>query len=351
MAAQSEKKGNQQLKQLIKAEAIRLGFSFCGFTDAAPPQEFWRFESWLKKGYQAGMKYLDSERHRDSRREPSHLFPDVKTILCLGWPFLLRRPDSANDGCHAWLAAYTGNEDYHQQIMDPMEKLISYIKKQTDGKIHAKGFTDSAPILEREMAVRAGLGWIGKNSCLLSPIHGSSFLLAEIFLDLVIEPDAQFEHEHCGNCRRCIEACPTRCIQADRTIDSSRCIAYLTIENKGAISPTLAEKFGPWFFGCDLCQMVCPWNHKNLSDLEISSLAKEDLLEILRFNEDDFSTRFKHSALSRAKLFGLQRNALIWLGNHPESFDPALIQKFITKTSNPILIETGTWTLEKGRLR
>jgi len=347
MATRSDKNRDQELKQLIKAEAIRLGFNLCGFTDAAPPQEFWRYEAWLEKGHQASMKYLESERHRELRKAPSQIFPEVKTIICLGWPTPLRRPDLTGTVNTAWLAAYTGEEDYHQRLLNPMEKLITFIKKQSGVEIHAKGFTDSAPILEREVAVRAGLGWIGKNSCLISPIFGSGFLLAEILLDIDIESDEPYKPDRCGSCRRCMDACPTGCIQADRTIDSSRCIAYLTIENKGTISPDLAEKIGPWIFGCDTCQMVCPWNCRDFSDTGISDLSCEELYGLLRFTEEDYLQHIKNTALSRAKLFGLQRNTLVWLGNHPKWADAAIIQEFLTNTKNPVLIETGRWALKK----
>ena len=351
MATRSDNKRDQELKQLIKAEAIRLGFNLCGFTDAAPPQEFWRYEAWLEKGHQAGMKYLESERHREIRKAPSQIFPEVKTIICLGWPIPLRQPHLTHDTNTAWLAAYTGDEDYHQRLIRPMEDLTTFIKNQTGVLIHAQGFTDSAPILEREVAVRAGLGWIGKNSCLISPKIGSSLLLAEILLDIAIEPDEPYEPDHCGSCRRCMDACPTGCIQADRTVDSSRCIAYLTIENKGTIPPDLAEKIGPWFFGCDACQMVCPWNRGNVSDNGNSDLSIEDLYRLLQLTEEDYKKLFKNTALSRAKLFGLQRNVLVWLGNHPESVDTAIIQEFVRLTENPVLIETGKWALEKVQFK
>ena len=332
---------------MIKAEAIRLGFNLCGFTDAAPPQEFWRYEAWLEKGHQAGMKYLESERHREIRKAPSQIFPEVKTIICLGWPIPLRQPHLTHDTNTAWLAAYTGDEDYHQRLIRPMEDLTTFIKDQTGAEIHAKGFTDSAPILEREVAVRAGLGWIGKNSCLISPDHGSSMLLAEIVINLPLSVDDPFSADRCGSCRRGIESCPTGCILPDRTISSSSCISYLTIENKGTIPEHLRDQFGNWFFGCDLCQIVCPWNQKGSGSEEAQNMTPEELISLLSMSASQFNAKYKDSAFSRAKRHGLQRNALVWMGNHLNFADVKVIENFMTHCENPVLFELAAWVNNK----
>ena len=178
-------------------------------------------------------------------------------------------------------------------------------------------FTDSAPILERELGVRAGLGWIGKNSCLISPHVGSNFLLAEVFLDQELKPDYPFDKDHCGSCTRCIDACPTKCILPDRTIDSNRCISYHTIENRGEIPPEMMQKLGNWVFGCDICQMVCPWNKhlglKSGSDVQEGILNLSQMLSILSMSDDDFEQMFKSTALMRARRSGILRNVLIRL--------------------------------------
>lgn len=338
------------LEGKIKAEAFRLGFSLCGFSAPGSPEGFSRYEKWLSNGQHAGMVYLDSLRHRSMRQHPDQLMPGVKTIISLGWPYALQKYPEPGMPSVALVAGYTAGKDYHILLPAKMDMLIDFIQKELDSEVHTQAFTDSAPILEREIAARAGLGWIGRNSCLISPEVGSAFLLAEIFIDYPLQVDPSFTEDRCGTCHQCLDACPTSCIQPDRTIDSNRCISYLTIENKGNIIEALMPSIGSWLFGCDICQTVCPWNkgtRKNPPQVTPLTWTVEEVLTLLSISPDEFSTRYKDSALLRSKLKGLQRNALIWLGNNGTDAEITHIEEFRQQTMDADLIDCAEWALNR----
>jgi len=350
---QTQNNNEAGLEVKIKAEAIRLGFSLCGFTSPDAPAGFELYENWLSGGQHAGMAYLDSARHRTTREHPEQLVPGVKTIISLGWPYVLNQVKDTPSTKEALIAGYAAGMDYHLFLPAKLDQLISFIQQEIDPNIHVQYFTDSAPILERELASRAGLGWIGKNSCLISPEIGSAFLLAELFIDYALQPDQPFADDRCGACRRCLDACPTGCIQEDRTIDANQCISYLTIENKGAIAMELRPFIGKWLFGCDICQTVCPWNQKNNLlpiQTEIQDWSKEDLLGILSISQEEFANLYKESGLYRSKLKGLQRNALIWLGNNGDHEIVTVIESFLQHTTDIDLIESADWATRRLKL-
>ena len=291
------------------------------------------------------MNYLANDRSRACRADPRLILPECKSILVLALPY----PDpklalpSRNDGTSVLaarrvsevegtadasnessisgrVAAYAWGDDYHLVIPEKLQELVAFIEQQVGHPVLNRWYTDTGPILERELAQRAGLGWIGKNTLLINPKLGSYFLLAEIFLDLELEPDASFTTDHCGTCTRCIEACPTQCILPDRTIDARRCISYLTIELKEDISPELRPMLGNWVFGCDVCQMVCPWNRftpsENASELKPrANVPRPNLIRELELMPKDFNYKFKNSPVKRAKRRGYLRNVAVALGN------------------------------------
>ncbi len=337
------------LEGRIKAEAFRLGFNLCGFTTPESPAGFINYENWLSMKQHAGMIYLESPRHRLMRQHPNQLMSDVKTIISLGWPYVLNVKDNDQSSAKALIAGYAAGIDYHLLLPEKLDQLTNFIQCELNQNIRAQGFTDSAPILEREIASRAGLGWIGKNSCLINPLAGSAFLLAELFINLPLSPDQPFTHDRCGSCHRCVDACPTSCILPDRTIDSSRCISYLTIENKGVIPAKHRSTLGHWFFGCDICQVVCPWNKNNLSSIisPANNWTIIDTLNILSVTASEFSTKFEQTALSRSKLKGLQRNALTWLGNNGKPEHIEAINKFLLQSADAVLLETANWSVKQ----
>ena len=253
---------NQDLKQTIKDKARQLGFSLAGVTTPAPPPHYSTFENWLAQNQHGTMNYLADERSRTRRANPLEILPECKSILVLATPYHPPSPSRRGAGgeVEVRVAAYAQGADYHDIIPARMKELVQFIEAQVGGPIKSRYYTDTGPILERDLAQRAGIGWIGKNTCLINPKQGSYFFLSEILLDLVLEPDAPFATDHCGTCTRCIQACPTDCILPDRTIDARRCISYLTIELKDDIPLELRNKLGDWAFGCDICQQVCPWN-------------------------------------------------------------------------------------------
>lgn len=278
------------------------------------------------------MAYLSSERARVRRADPRLILPECQSILVLAIPYSpplpLRAPFGDNKGPQVKttpapkgkIAAYAWGRDYHLVIPPKLQSLVAFIEAQVGHPVPHRAYTDTGPLLERDLAQRAGLGWIGKNTCLIHPKHGSFFFLAEILLGLELRPDAPFDADRCGTCRRCIEACPTGCILPDRTLDARRCIAYLTIENKGNIPPNLRSKLGNWVFGCDLCQMVCPWNRFALHAVDASfaprpDSAQPDLISALSLSPAGFNRTFKDSPLKRAKRRGYLRNVAVALGN------------------------------------
>jgi epoxyqueuosine reductase len=298
----------QHHSYLIKQEAAKLGFSFCGISKAEfLKDEAPKVEEWLKRGYQGKMGYL--ENYFDKRLDPTLLVPGAKSVVSLLYNYFPKK-DLAREGEYK-IAKYAYGEDYHVVIKEKLKTLLENIQHQV-GEIHGRAFVDSAPVMERSWAQRGGLGWIGKNSLLLNREMGSFFFLAELIIDIPLEYDVAIK-DYCGTCTACMDACPTDAITEPYVVDGSKCISYFTIELKEAIPTEVKGKFEDWIFGCDICQDVCPWNsfsrpHQeerfNPSE-ELSTLSKQDWNEI---TADVFNKVFGKSAVKRTKLEGLKRN-------------------------------------------
>jgi epoxyqueuosine reductase len=343
------------LKRSIKEEARRLGFVLAGVTSPEPPPHLSVFEDWLEQGRHAAMDYLADERSRERRRNPNLILPGCRSILVLAIPY--SNPSNPHDSppengeVRGKVAAYAWGADYHLVLPERLKALVKFIEEQAGRPVANRWYTDTGPILERDLAQRAGLGWIGKNTCLINPKQGSYLLLSEIFLDLELEPDPSFNTDQCGTCTRCIEACPTDCILPDRTLDSSRCISYLTIELKDDISPDLRPFMGNWVFGCDICQMVCPWNrfappNGDPAFTPREDTAQPDLIRELELTSQEFNRKYKDSPIQRAKRRGYLRNVAVALGNEgaPESI-PAL-EKAQQDTEH-LLKNHAAWAIER----
>jgi epoxyqueuosine reductase len=233
-----------------------------------------------------------------------------------------------------------------------MQELIDFIEGQVGGPVKNRWYTDTGPLLERDLAQRGGIGWIGKNTCLIHPQHGSYFLLSEILLDLELEPDPPFVSDHCGTCRRCIEACPTDCILPDRTLDATRCISYLTIELKDDIPLELRDKMGSWVFGCDICQRVCPWNRFAVEGDPAFETERPapPLTGELALTPEEFNQRFKGSPVKRAKRRGYLRNVAVALGNTGSKVHLPVLQNALDDPE-PMVREHVRWALERIRQR
>ena len=347
------------LKVRIKAKAARLGFILAGVTTPEPPPHYSTFENWLAQGYHGTMNYLAEERSRLRRADPREILPECKSILVLATPYNPSNSRRASSGANSatyrdqeeitgQIASYAWGDDYHDVLPARMKELVQFIEEQVEGPVKNRWYTDTGPILERDLAQRAGIGWIGKNTCLINPKQGSYFILSEILLDLALEPDPPFVTDHCGTCRRCIEACPTDCILPDRTIDARRCISYLTIELKDDIPTVLREKIGDWVFGCDICQMVCPWNR--FAAEGDPAFRDEDplpsLTDELAITTQEFNQRFKQSPVKRAKRRGYLRNVAVALGNTGNMHTLPVLNRAL-EDSELMVREHAQWAIEQ----
>jgi epoxyqueuosine reductase len=304
------------------------------------------------------MGYLADDPARARRADPRRILPECRSILVLAVPYADpstspgANPAAQDDPPrpHGRIAAYAWGRDYHLVLPERLKTVVAFIEAQVEAPVPHRWYTDTGPLLERDLAQRAGLGWIGKNTCLIHPKMGSYFLLAEILLGIELEPDPPFMTDHCGTCTRCIDACPTACILPDRTIDARRCISYLTIENKGEIPSELRSKIGEWVFGCDICQTACPWNGRAASAPDPAfeprpGVPAPDLIAEIALTPQEFNHRFKDSPVQRPRRRGYLRNVAVALGNSGNvSALPALTQAL--QDEEPLLREHARWAVE-----
>jgi len=295
--------------KLIKDEALRLGFMACGIAKAGfLEEEAPRLEKWLKDEHHGKMAYM--ENHFDKRLDPRLLVEDSKSVISLTLNYYPQKGQDDPDAPK--ISKYAYGEDYHLVIKDKLSQLLEFIGEEI-GEVGGRAFVDSAPVLDRAWAKRAGIGWVGKNSNIISKKSGSFFFLAELIIDLELEYDHPFNTDHCGTCTRCIDACPTDAILSPFIIDANKCISYLTIELKDEIPNGFGDKMDNWMFGCDVCQDVCPWNKFSVPHSEPKFQPREQLLQMKKedwmdITEDVFKMIFKNSAVKRTKFKGLTRN-------------------------------------------
>ena len=295
--------------QLIKQEAQKLGFLFCGVSKAEfLEEEAPRLETWLKKNMHGEMQYM--ENHFDKRLDPRLLVDGAKSIISLGINYFT--DNGQVDPSAPKISKYAYGMDYHTVIKDKLRQLLQIINEKI-GEVGGRAFVDSAPVLDKAWAKKAGMGWIGKNSNLLNKKAGSFFFLAELIIDLELEYDVAPTADHCGTCTNCIDACPTDAIVGPYVVDGSRCISYLTIELKNEIPQEFKGKMDNWMFGCDVCQDVCPWNRFSVLNTEPAFTPHPELLDLKttdwqEITQDIFQKVFKNSAVKRTKFTGLKRN-------------------------------------------
>jgi epoxyqueuosine reductase len=299
----------QAYSDMIKTEAQNLGFMFCGIAKAEfLEQEAPRLEDWLKKGMHGEMQYM--ENHFDKRLDPRLLVDGAKSVISLGLNYYT--DNDQQDLLAPKISRYAYGADYHHVIKDKLKLLLNTINEKI-GEVGGRAFVDSAPVLDRAWAKKAGMGWIGKNGNLINKKAGSFFFLAELIIDLELEYDIEPTADHCGSCTRCIDACPTDAIVGPYIVDGSRCISYLTIELKNEIPTEFKGKMDNWMFGCDICQDVCPWNKFSVLHNEPSFIPHTELLGMKQTDWEDithetFQKVFKNSAVKRTKFDGLKRN-------------------------------------------
>jgi epoxyqueuosine reductase len=334
------------LKQSIKEKARQLGFILAGVTSSEPPPHYSTFESWLNTSMHGTMDYLASERSRARRADPKQILPECKSILVLALPY------SSFQVLHSpfRVASYAHGDDYHDIIPSRLKAIVEFIEEQVGHPVPNRYYTDTGPVLERDLAQRAGLGWIGKNTLLINPKMGSAFFLAEILLGIELEPDEALITDHCGTCTRCLSACPTQCILPNRTLDARRCISYLTIELKEDIPIELRPLMKDWIFGCDICQQVCPWNRfSSQADPAFQpKIPLPVLTSDLTLTSVEFNQRFKKSPIKRTKRRGYLRNLAVAIGNNGNKSDiPVLEQSMDTMQDEPMIKEHLNWAKEK----
>jgi epoxyqueuosine reductase len=332
----------------IRNQARALGFELAGIAPATEADGFVHLTDWLEQGFAGEMDYMS--RHADARRHPASMLPNVKSVVMVGinykQPAVSRQP-SANAG---QVSCYAAASDYHDVLRGKLKSLLAWIQVQVPDT-RGRAVIDTAPLLERDFARRAGLGWFGKNTMLIDKKLGSYFFLGALLLDLELTPDVPFETSHCGTCTRCLEACPTDAFVGPYQLDARRCISYLTIELRGSIPEDLRPKMGDWIFGCDVCQEVCPWNRKSPIGHEPAFATqitgtRVDLEELLKLNEDEFRRRFRHTPLWRSGRAGLLRNAAIALGNLGDEDALPALERALEDTSH-LVREAAAWAIAK----
>ena len=358
-----------ELTERLKDEAMRLGFALAGACPAVSPAGIGQFGQWLDRGYGGQMDYLDSR--RAAYEHPQHVLSGARSILMLAMEYRTAEPEMPMAG-QGRISRYAWSPvDYHDVIHERLKKLVAIVKELTPGAA-ARGIVDSAPLLEREFAQLAGLGWVGKNTLLLNKHRGSYFFLAALLTDRELVYDEPFAADHCGTCTACLDACPTQAFPQPYVLDATRCISYLTIELRDEIPNDLRPGIGDWLFGCDVCQEVCPWNSKGFrvsgsefrvdgssSQLETRNSKREtagdafapaadanpiDLIPLFDLDDESFRRRFRATPLWRAKRRGILRNAAIILGNQKcRDAIPALTRGL--SDSEPLVCEACQWAL------
>ena len=335
-----------KLEDAIRAQALGLGFDLVGITRLGPAETAAHFDRWLSEGRAGTMEYMS--RKAEIRRDSRLPYEGVTSAIVVGLDYGGREPAGP-------VARYARGDDYHEVMWAKLNALQEWISRQLGRDVRGRGFVDTGPILERDLARRAGLGWFGKNTNLINPGIGSFFFIGALLVDLELAEDAPFDADRCGTCTRCLEACPTNAFVAPRELDATRCISYLTIELRGSIPKTLREAIGGNVYGCDICQDVCPWNERFAQELQQPAFqaraintqsAADTARQILSMDAAAYHDSFKGSAMKRAKLSGLKRNAAVVLGNVGDFTDTEQLA-LAARDSDSVVAEHATWALAR----
>ncbi len=340
------------LTERLKAQAYGLGFDLAGVAALGEPASRAAFDAWLEHGHHGEMTYLagdGAELRRDARRPHTGATHALVVAMNYGG----REPSGA-------VARYARGDDYHELLRGKLRELHTWLEREVGHRIDARPYVDSGPVLERDLAQRAGLGWFGKNTMLINPQRGSFFFLGSLFVDVQLAVDSPFEADRCGTCTRCLDACPTQAFAAPLVLDATKCISYLTIELRGAIPEQFREAMGGMVYGCDVCQEVCPWNISFAQELRADEFRARVLLrdagsrdgtralarELLMMDAADYAAAFKGSAIKRAKLWMLQRNACVVLGNVGTHEDLGALEAMLLH-DHEIVREQAAWAMAR----
>lgn len=340
-------------KESIRQQALELGFDDCRFTSAAPPDHGHTYEQWVANGSHGELGWMERNTHK--RLDPTQIVPNAKTIICLTTSYSADQssssaPPSSNIGV---IARYARYRDYHDVIAEPLKMLTATVNELLGEEPRSKAslwYTDTGPILERDLAQRAGVGFVGKHTNLISRRNGNWVFLSEIITQLEIEPDVP-ETNRCGKCTACISACPTKAITAPFELDARKCISYLTIELKGAIPEAWRTEIGNRIYGCDDCLEACPWNRfakdgRIMREHGRGDLDQADLLELLSLDEQAFRDRFRGTPMFRTKRRGVLRNVCVALGNTGTLDALPLLERAKTDTE-PLIAEHADWAIRR----
>lgn len=347
----TEANQNYDAGNILKTLAFDIGFDLAGIASASKADGFHHLSSWLEKGFQGEMDYIP--KRVNAYEHPSSILENVRSILMVGYNYKHLVNDENNTG-KGRVAKYAHGRDYHEVLWNKLDQLLEkFQKNHPDCK--GRGVVDTAPLLERDFARRAGLGWIGKNTMLINKKAGSFMVLGALLLDMELTPDQPFIKNHCGSCTACLTACPTEAFIQPKILDATRCISYLTIETKNEIPHEHRSKMQDWIFGCDICQDVCPWNKKaphakdwkSWHNPDIESL---DLVELLGMDNSTFKAKFKDTPLWRRKRKGILRNACIALGNTGGREHLVALEK-ARLDNEPLIRESATWAIEQIQKR
>ena len=338
----------RMLTQGIKAQGTAMGFDLVGISPAGEPTHAESFAAWLRRGYHGEMGYMS--RTAGKRAHPGEFLPWARSIVSVALNY--NTPYSREvelEGIRGWISRYAWGDDYHEIMQAKLARLLDFVRREAGGEVEGRIFVDAGPVMDRDVGARAGIGWYGKNTNLLSMKLGSFFFLGELFLSLELEWDRPVR-DRCGQCRLCLDACPTNAFVGPYVLDARRCISYLTIELKGAIPRALRPLMGTHIFGCDICQDVCPYNAKVKATEERAFHPREglhapELLRLLSLTEPEFKSRFARSPILRAKRRGLLRNVCVALGNlkHGEAV-PALAET-LRAEREPLVRAHAAWAL------
>lgn len=339
------------VEESIKAEALSLGFAFCGFSLADTPPHYGVYLDWVEAGHHAEMGFMARSNAIDARYDPARLLPGCRTVISLAVSYPAPNTQKPRIG-QGIIAAYALLPDYHQVLKTQAEILAQKIAQMTDRPLTHLVCVDTAPIIEKDFAQRAGLGWIARNSCLTSDVLGSWLFLCEILIDLPLKPDKPLTKTDCADCHRCQNACPTKAILPNRTIDARRCLSYLTIEHRGPIPPQYRELLGQRIFGCDTCQTICPSSQRPQSAAPFFGHTQlldphPDLLESFLLTETEFKTRYANTPVLRARYQGFRRNIAIALGNTRLKAARSALQESADNEPDEVVREAAQWALSR----
>jgi len=307
-----------KLTREVKRQAQHIGFDLVGIADPCPSDYAAHYHDWLAQGFHAEMHYMARPDAVEKRADPRVLMPEVRSVVVVGMNYYPGCFPPVMT-CQGRVSRYAWGADYHDVMMTKLHRLGDWIAAQTDRPAAHRAYVDFGPLMERELAQRAGLGWFGKNTNLIHPEVGSYVFLGELLLDVPLKADAPSQGSRCGTCTACLDACPTGALVGAGKLDARRCISYLTIENRGRIPEALRPLMRDWVFGCDICQEVCPWNQRFASPADLSIFAPSrpvlDLVDVLGLDDVQFRSQFRETPLWRPRRSGLLRNAAVAVGN------------------------------------